>query len=131
MTEGKRVKTSFLISTSGSGQMLPLPMNEFVQENLREIGIDVELVPIEWNALTAVLRKGFMDRTRAIRGDERLLQLRGTLQCFRTVFPQHVGAATRTERHELRQPRADRLIEAAEGSFDPKRDGTSASCTSW
>ena len=56
---GKRVKTSVLISTSGSGQMLPLPMNEFVQENLREVGIDVELIPIEWNTLTALLRKGF------------------------------------------------------------------------
>ena len=63
-------KTSFLISTSGSGQMLPLPMNEYVQENLREVGIDVELVPIEWNALTAVLRQGLRGRTGADRGDE-------------------------------------------------------------
>jgi peptide/nickel transport system substrate-binding protein len=59
--EGKRVKTSFLISTSGSGQMLPLPMNEFLQENLREIGIDVELIPIEWNTLTVWVRKGFIE----------------------------------------------------------------------
>ena len=55
----KRVKTSVLISTSGSGQMLPLPMNEYVQENLREVGIDLELVSIEWNALTQRFRPGF------------------------------------------------------------------------
>jgi ABC-type transport system substrate-binding protein len=55
----KRVKTSVLISTSGSGQMLPLPMNEFVQENLREVGIDLELIPIEWNTLTQRGRQGF------------------------------------------------------------------------
>ena len=43
--DGKRIKTSVLISTSGSGQMLPLPMNEYVQENLRAVGIDLELLP--------------------------------------------------------------------------------------
>jgi peptide/nickel transport system substrate-binding protein len=30
-----------MISTSGSGQMLPLPMNEFLQQNLKECGFDV------------------------------------------------------------------------------------------
>jgi peptide/nickel transport system substrate-binding protein len=55
----KRVKTSVLISTSGSGQMLPLPMNEFVQENLREVGIDLDIIPIERNALTQLGRQGF------------------------------------------------------------------------
>jgi ABC-type transport system substrate-binding protein len=47
--EGKttRVKGSVLSSTSGSGQMLRLPMNEFVQENLREVGIDLDIIPIE------------------------------------------------------------------------------------
>ena len=57
--KSKRVKTSVLISTSGSGQMLPLPMNEFVQENLREVGIDIELVTIEWNAMIQRIRPGF------------------------------------------------------------------------
>src|SRR5262245_38520133 len=32
-----------LISASGSGQMQPLPMNEFVQQNLAEVGIKAEL----------------------------------------------------------------------------------------
>ena len=32
----------FAISTSGSGQMQPLPMNELVQENLNAVGFDVE-----------------------------------------------------------------------------------------
>jgi peptide/nickel transport system substrate-binding protein len=54
----KRVKSSMLISTSGSGQMLPLPMNEFIQENLRDVGIDLELVPIEWNAMLTRFRQG-------------------------------------------------------------------------
>jgi peptide/nickel transport system substrate-binding protein len=48
-----------LISTSGSGQMQPLPMNELVQKNLKDVGIDLDLQPIEWNALTQRFRVGF------------------------------------------------------------------------
>ena len=66
--EGKRIKTSVLISTSGSGQMLPLPMNEYVQENLRDVGIDLEIIPIEWNTLTLRARRGFRDPENATLG---------------------------------------------------------------
>src|SRR5258708_1805159 len=39
--------TKILISSSGSGQMPPLPMNEFVQQDLAEAGIKVELEAVE------------------------------------------------------------------------------------
>jgi peptide/nickel transport system substrate-binding protein len=45
------VKAKILMSTAGSGQMQPLPMNEFIQENLRDIGIDVSLETLDWEAL--------------------------------------------------------------------------------
>jgi ABC-type transport system substrate-binding protein len=47
----KPLKTKFVISASGSGQMQPLPMNEYVQANLKAVGIDVELEVLEWNTL--------------------------------------------------------------------------------
>ena len=31
-------------------------MNELVQKNLKDVGIDVDLQPIEWNALTQRFR---------------------------------------------------------------------------
>jgi ABC-type transport system substrate-binding protein len=41
-----------MISTSGSGQMLPLPMNEFLQQNLKEAcGVTVEFDVVEWQVL--------------------------------------------------------------------------------
>jgi ABC-type transport system substrate-binding protein len=46
------------ISTSGSGQMQPLPMNELVKEQLENVGFQVELVPMDWNALIGVWRAG-------------------------------------------------------------------------
>src|SRR5258708_39851179 len=47
----KKPKVKIAISTSGSGQMLPLPMNEYVQENLNAVGFDCTFEVLEWNAL--------------------------------------------------------------------------------
>lgn len=38
----------FLISTAGSGQMYPLPMNEFIQQNFFDIGVTLEFEILEW-----------------------------------------------------------------------------------
>jgi peptide/nickel transport system substrate-binding protein len=52
------VKVKFVISASGSGQMQPLPMNEFIKENMRDVGIDVEFEVIDWEALRNRRRLG-------------------------------------------------------------------------
>jgi len=54
----KPVKAKILISASGSGQMLPLQMNEYIQQNLKEVGIAVEFGVMEWQALLDVWRAG-------------------------------------------------------------------------
>jgi ABC-type transport system substrate-binding protein len=47
-----------MISTSGSGQMLPLPMNEFLQENLKEsCGVQVDYDVVEWQVLLNAARQ--------------------------------------------------------------------------
>jgi peptide/nickel transport system substrate-binding protein len=48
----------FAISTSGSGQMQPLPMNELVKSQMDAAGFDVKLESMDWNALIAVAREG-------------------------------------------------------------------------
>ena len=46
-----------MISNSGSGQMLPLPMNEFLQQNLKEAcGVEVTFDVIEWQVLLTAAR---------------------------------------------------------------------------
>src|SRR3712207_884323 len=37
------------ISTSGSGQMQPMAMNEALQQMLKEVGIDIAFEVFEWN----------------------------------------------------------------------------------
>jgi peptide/nickel transport system substrate-binding protein len=51
-------KVTFGISTSGSGQMQPLPMNELVKSQLDEAGFQVTLQTMDWNALLNVYRAG-------------------------------------------------------------------------
>jgi peptide/nickel transport system substrate-binding protein len=49
---------TFAISTSGSGQMQPLPMNELVKSQLDAVGFEVTLDTMDWNALLKLTREG-------------------------------------------------------------------------
>lgn len=51
-------KFTVAISTSGSGQMQPLPMNELVKEQLEQVGFEVTLAPMDWNSLIDVFFGG-------------------------------------------------------------------------
>jgi ABC-type transport system substrate-binding protein len=56
-TAEKPLSFKVLISNSGSGQMLPLPMNEFLQQNLKEAcGVNVAVDVIEWQVLLTAAR---------------------------------------------------------------------------
>jgi peptide/nickel transport system substrate-binding protein len=56
-TAAKPLSFKMLISNSGSGQMLPLPMNEFLQQNLKEAcGVNVAFDVIEWQVLLTAAR---------------------------------------------------------------------------
>jgi peptide/nickel transport system substrate-binding protein len=51
-TEKNPLALKVMISTSGSGQMQPLPMNEFLQENLKQTcNVDVSFNVVEWQVL--------------------------------------------------------------------------------
>ena len=53
----KPLSFKVMISTGGSGQMLPLPMNEALQENLKTAcNVDVKVEATEWQTLLTVLR---------------------------------------------------------------------------
>ena len=115
----KRVKSSMLISTSGSGQMLPLAMNEFIQENLREVGIDLELVPIEWNVMIQRYLKGFQHADNASLGGINIslhfVEPHGALM---RRFHSAYAPPKSTNIMPYNNPEVDRLLEAAEATFD-------------
>jgi peptide/nickel transport system substrate-binding protein len=56
-TAEKPLSFKAMISNSGSGQMLPLPMNEFLQQNLKEAcGVNVAFDVVEWQVLLTAAR---------------------------------------------------------------------------
>ena len=52
----KHLQGEVMITTGGSGQMLPLPMNEYIQQTLRECWIDVEYQAVESGTALVALR---------------------------------------------------------------------------
>lgn len=52
------VKTKFIVAPSGSGQMQPMPMNELIQQNFRDVGIELEFEVMDWDALRTRRRAG-------------------------------------------------------------------------
>ena len=99
--------------------MLPLPMNEYVQENLRAVGIDLELVPIEWNTLIVRWRKGFQDAENASLGAMNVSYgFIDPFSGFTRRFHSGMVPPKSTNVMPYINPEVDRLIEAAELEFD-------------
>src|SRR3546814_20056402 len=57
-SKAKPLAVKVMISASGSGQMQPLPMNEFMQESIKEVGFDVSFDVMEWESLLSLWRAG-------------------------------------------------------------------------
>ncbi|HWB21398.1 MAG TPA: ABC transporter substrate-binding protein [Gaiellaceae bacterium] len=56
----KGFTTTVEYPTSGSGNMVPVPMNELLQQELGAVGIKVILKPIEWSAMLGQVFAGKM-----------------------------------------------------------------------
>jgi peptide/nickel transport system substrate-binding protein len=52
------LSTRFLVANGGTGQMLSLPMNEFIQQSFAEIGIKLEFRVVELEPLYIAWRQG-------------------------------------------------------------------------
>jgi len=61
----KPLKTTFLIAQGGTGQMQSLPMNEAIQQGLKEIGIEIEFKVVELEVLYTAWRRGAADPSNA------------------------------------------------------------------
>lgn len=59
---GNPLKAKVLISASGSGQMQPLQMNELIQQQLKEVGIEIEFEVLVWETLFNNWRQGAADQ---------------------------------------------------------------------
>jgi ABC-type transport system substrate-binding protein len=58
---GNPLRLTMVISPGGSGQMQPLPMNEFIQQNMKAVGVELDFQVVEWQTLRAIRNKGPLD----------------------------------------------------------------------
>ena len=67
-SQAKPLKAKVIIAQGGTGQMLSLPMSEFIQQSLAELNIQVELQVVELENLYLDWRRGAKAEMNAGRG---------------------------------------------------------------
>jgi ABC-type transport system substrate-binding protein len=114
----KRLKAKIMISTSGSGQMVPIPMNEFLQQNLANIGVDLTFDVVEWGTMLVAFRAA-PDAPQSHGDDAVNISLGytdpGTMARFFETKSFSPGA---TNWGHYSNPKVDAALEKAQATFD-------------
>jgi peptide/nickel transport system substrate-binding protein len=117
----KKPKIKVAISTSGSGQMLPLPMNEYVMENLKAVGFDADVEVMEWNALVTFGFQPVTGEASTKAGTNALNISRAFVDpysAFMRLFHSNYVPPAGANWGLLKDAKADELINKAHTSFD-------------
>ncbi len=108
------------ISASGSGQMQPLPMNEFLQQDLRQVGINIEFDVVEWNTLFANWRNGCAHAS--ARGAHMTNVSFAAMDPFFAMvrfWDSKMAAPVSNNWGGFNDPRFDAMVAEARNAFDP------------
>ena len=111
-------RITFAISTSGSGQMQPLPMNELVKSQLEAAGFQVTFQVMDWNALLQVGRDG-RERHQDVHGINISRALQDPFNAMMRFIwtPQFTPRGSNWGHYS--SPQMDALIDRALATFDP------------
>jgi len=117
----KKLSVKIQTSTSGSGQMLPLPMNEYLQQALAECYFDVQLDVIEWNTLFSQnWRKGASDPS--ARGSNAINVTYSAMDPFFALvrfLQSSMAPPVSNNWGFINNPKFDELVTRARQTFDP------------
>jgi len=121
---GKPLALKVMVAPSGSGQMLPKPMNEFIQQNLKAVGINLELITVDWETVRNCRRAGA--GSPVCQGAHGINNSSGTVDPF-SAFSRvyHTGSIPPNGFNFMHfsDPKADELMDRAGRMFDDaKRD---------
>ena len=117
----KPAKVKMLISASGSGQMLPLQMNEYLQQNLKDAFIDVEFEVVEWQALLDLWRAGAKaPQVKGAHGVNVSYTTQDPFSSFHRLMRSDLGAPAGVNFGYYSDPEMDKLLSAAQNTFEPK-----------
>lgn len=108
--------TSLSFPTSGSGNMVPIPMNEALQQDLAAVGIKVKLEPVEW---ASMLTDFFVGK---IPGKADMINISLSMQqegFWNTWF----GTGSVSNVGKYSSPQVDELLTAAKAELDEEKRG--------
>ncbi len=117
----KKLSVKIQTSASGSGQMLPLPMNEYLQQALAECYFDVKLDVIEWNTLFTNWRRGVKDPT--ANGSDGINVTYAAMDPFFALvrfLQSSMAPPVSNNWGYINNPKFDELVKKARTSFDEK-----------
>ena len=116
----KPVKVRIQISTSGSGQMLPIPMNEVIQRSMKAAGFEVEFDVVEWGQMLVTFRQGPDNATvQKLHGSNISLVTWDHSMAFRWFHSRNV-APTSSNWGQFKSPNVDALLNEIEVDFSGK-----------
>jgi peptide/nickel transport system substrate-binding protein len=117
----KHLAVKVQTSTSGSGQMQPLPMNEYLQQALAECYFDVQIDVIEWNTLFATnWRRGAKDPS--ANGANAINVTYAAMDPFFALvrfFQSTMAPPVSNNWGFINDPKFDALVKKARQTFDP------------
>jgi len=118
---GKPVKTKMAISASGSGQMQPLAMNEYMQQNLKDVGIEVEFEVVEWQALLDLWRAGAKaPQLKGAQGVNVSYAIQDPFNAFTRFLRTDLSAPKGVNFGYYSEPEMDALLGKVSLAFEPK-----------
>ncbi|QRG05574.1 ABC transporter substrate-binding protein [Xanthobacter dioxanivorans] len=117
---GKPLKLKVQVPTAGSGNMVPLPMAEFVQQSYKELGIDVEYEVVDWGTMLGAMRQR-VDQPGSSRYDaiNHGLPISDPSQLFLN-FHSAAFPPNGSNWSLYKNPKVDELMDKAFATFEPK-----------
>jgi ABC-type transport system substrate-binding protein len=124
----KPAKIKMLISAAGSGQMLPLQMNEYLQQSLKEAYFDVDFEVVEWQALLDLWRAGGKaPQVKGAHGVNISYTTQDPYSSFHRLLRSDLHAPAGVNFGYYSDPDMDKLLATAQNAFDPaERDAALA-----
>ncbi|MBS7788513.1 ABC transporter substrate-binding protein [Roseococcus sp. SDR] len=115
------LRTRFIVPSGGSGQMLSMPMNEYIQSAWREVGIQVEFQVVELEVLYTAWRQGALgeiSRAGNITANNVAYLTSDPLYAFIRFFHSDQIAPRGVNYGHYRDAEMDQILNAAMNSFD-------------
>jgi ABC-type transport system substrate-binding protein len=118
----KPLSLKVLVAPSGSGQMLPKPMNEYIQQNLKQVGIDLELITVDWEQVRNCRRAGAgAPVCRGAHGVNNSSATQDPFSAFARVYSTKAIPPKGFNFMNYSDPKVDAMVEKAALTFDEKR----------